>query len=390
MAEPVSVGIVANPASGRDIRRLVASASVFPAAEKANMVRRMLTAFGALGVDHVLMSTDLGGISAAVLRAVRTRRAGEGAWPRVEFCDADPLTGTAQDTTNAVRRMVAAGASLIVCLGGDGTARVAAAACGDVPLLPLSTGTNNAFPSLREATVAGLAGGLVATNAVPVRSATRRAGSLEVTVGDRTEFALVDVCASTSPHVGSRALWDPDILTELYCAFAEPDAIGMSSVAGLLCPSPREDPHGVALLFAPPGQARWVVRAPIAPGLVVDVGVRSVRRLRPGERVEIGARRGVLALDGERELELRGGASPIVRLNPDGPRCVDVPRVLAEAAERGLLCSAATREGSAGDDGHLVHGGDAGTGREPAAEGIPHDAHDPGFRGAGARRVRHG
>jgi predicted polyphosphate/ATP-dependent NAD kinase len=48
------VGIVANPASGRDIR-LVAKASVFPTAEKANMVQRMLTAFGALGVPgHAL------------------------------------------------------------------------------------------------------------------------------------------------------------------------------------------------------------------------------------------------------------------------------------------------------------------------------------------------
>lgn len=33
----VTVGVIANPMSGRDIRRLVASASVFPNAEKANM-----------------------------------------------------------------------------------------------------------------------------------------------------------------------------------------------------------------------------------------------------------------------------------------------------------------------------------------------------------------
>ena len=33
-----TVGVIANPMSGRDIRRLVASASVFPNAEKASMV----------------------------------------------------------------------------------------------------------------------------------------------------------------------------------------------------------------------------------------------------------------------------------------------------------------------------------------------------------------
>ena len=60
------VGVVANPLSGRDIRRLVTQASVFPTAEKANMIQRMLTAFGAVGVHRALLSTDLGGISAAV------------------------------------------------------------------------------------------------------------------------------------------------------------------------------------------------------------------------------------------------------------------------------------------------------------------------------------
>jgi hypothetical protein len=48
------LGIVANPLSGRGIRRLVAKASVFPTVEKANMLQRMLTAAGAVGVDRVL------------------------------------------------------------------------------------------------------------------------------------------------------------------------------------------------------------------------------------------------------------------------------------------------------------------------------------------------
>ena len=35
-----TVGVIADPMSGRDIRRLVASASVFPNAEKASTVGR--------------------------------------------------------------------------------------------------------------------------------------------------------------------------------------------------------------------------------------------------------------------------------------------------------------------------------------------------------------
>jgi hypothetical protein len=240
------VGIVANPLSGRDIRRLVTRASVFPTAEKANMIQRMLAALGAVGVHRALLSTDLGGISAAVLRA--SRRPG-GRWPEVEFLDGQPIRQTAQDTVDAVRRMVTAGARVVICLGGDGTARVAASALGDVPLLALSTGTNNVFPAVREATVAGLAAGLVAAGLVP---------------------------------------------------------------AGRAC-------------------------TPIAPGLVVPVGVAAIRRLDPGDVHEIDARAGVIAVDGERELTFEPGERAAVRLLGDGPRCVDVPAVLAASARLGLL-----------------------------------------------------
>ena len=85
------VGVVANPLSGRDIRRLVTQASVFPTAEKANMIQRMLTALAAVGVHRVLLGTDLGGISAAVFRAIERRQGDGGRWPEVEFLDGRPL-----------------------------------------------------------------------------------------------------------------------------------------------------------------------------------------------------------------------------------------------------------------------------------------------------------
>ncbi|GAB2477597.1 ATP-NAD kinase family protein [Xylanimonas ulmi] len=338
ITDEVTVGVVANPASGRDIRRLVAAASVFPTAEKANMVRRMLAAFAAVGVGHAMLNTDKTGISASVLRAAHTRRPGHDPdWPRLTFCDEDRRRGTAQDTVDAVRRMVAAGARVIVCLGGDGTARVAADACGDVPMLALSTGTNNAFPQMREATVAGLAAGLVAVGAVDPATTVRRAGALEVRTPGRRELALVDVCVSSAQHVGSRALWRPDDLLTLVCSFAEPDGVGLSSVAGLLCPSPREDPDGVVLDLAPPERARYVVRASIAPGLVVPVGVDAFRPLRPGETLTLPRSNGVIAVDGEREIELWGGRPATVALVRDGPRCVDVAAVMREAARTGVL-----------------------------------------------------
>ena len=330
------VGVVANPLSGRDIRRLVTQATVFPTAEKASMIQRMLVAFGAVGVHRALLSTDLGGISAGVFRALGRRRPGDPPWPDVEFLDGLPIRQTAADTVTAVARMVSGGARVIVCLGGDGTARVAAAAAGDVPLLPVSTGTNNVFPVVREATIAGLAAGLVATGAVPRADALTRAKVLEVRAGGRVETALVDVAVSTQAHVAARAVWDPATLTQLFCAFAEPDAIGLSSILGQVAPVSRAQQLGVTALIQNHDPERKVV-APIAPGLVVPVGIAGVRPMTPGTAYPVLADAGVLAVDGERELTFEPGTRPAVTLRTDGPWCVDVPAVLAASARLGLL-----------------------------------------------------
>jgi predicted polyphosphate/ATP-dependent NAD kinase len=303
------------------------------------MIQRMLTAFGAVGVHRVLLSTDLGGISASVYRAIGRRSGQHGSqqsrWPEVEFLDGQPIRQSAQDTVNFVRRMVTAGARVIVCLGGDGTARVAASAAGDVPMLALSTCTNNVFPAVREATVAGLAAGLVASGAVPADDVTSRAKLLEVRAGERAEIALVDVAVSTERHVGARAVWDPATVSQLFCAFAEPDAIGLSSILGQLSPVARHEPYGVTARMTP-GAARQVL-APIGPGLVVPVGVSEVERMAPGSVYPVDAQAGVIAVDGERELTFEPGEHPTVRLRTDGPRCVDVPAALAMSARLGLL-----------------------------------------------------
>ena len=170
---------------------------------------------------------------------------------------------------------------------------------------------------------------------VPAERATTRAKLLEVRAGDRTETALVDVAVSTERHVGARAVWDPATVTQLFCAFAEPDAIGLSSVLGQLSPVARHEPHGVTARLS--ADAPRQVLAPIAPGLVVPVGVHEIQAMHPGAVHSVDARAGVIAVDGERELTFGPGEQPAVRLRADGPRCVDIPAVLAASARLGLL-----------------------------------------------------
>jgi predicted polyphosphate/ATP-dependent NAD kinase len=236
-----------------------------------------------------------------------------------------------------VEAMSDLGVRAIVVLGGDGTSRLVASRCRQIPLCPLSTGTNNAFPEVREATVAGLATGLVATDQVP-EVALRREKILRVALdGDDRDCALVDVARSSDRFVGARALWKPGGVSEIVVASANPDAVGLSSVAGLLDPVPRSAPNGLYVRLTAPGGADLTLTVPLAPGLVVPVGIAEHRRVTTGETVELRCAAGSVALDGERELEVGPEDRVAVTLDAGGPLTVDVGGVMREAARRGLL-----------------------------------------------------
>jgi predicted polyphosphate/ATP-dependent NAD kinase len=336
MAQDSRVGIVANPASGRDIRRLVAGASVFGNADKAGIVLRVLAGLGAAGVRTALMMPAFDGLSAALERqlhahAAAERHHGAAPLPSLEALPM-PLTGTAADSVRAVELMRRAGVSVIVVLGGDGTHRVVAKACGDTPLCALSTGTNNAFPEVREGTVAGLAAGLVATGRAG-DGALRRELAFAVELGNAApELALVDVILSSAPFTGARALWRGSGVSELFVACANPSAVGFSSIAGLLHPLPRAGGRGLHVSLTDDlAEAHLVLRVPLAPGLLAPVGITGFQTLELGEEVTAAPGSGCLALDGEREIERRPGEPVTVRLVP-GPLTIDVDAVMRHAA----------------------------------------------------------
>lgn len=317
------VGIVANPASGRDIRRLVAAASVVGNADKAGMVLRVLCGLRAAGVERVLMMPAGDGLTAGVERLLKAHASPT---PEIELLP-QRLTGTALDSERAAAAMVESGVRAIVVLGGDGTHRVVARTCGETPICALSTGTNNAFPEWRETTVAGLATGYFATGRGGPGALVREA-ALHVERDGAGDLALVDVAVSGERFVGARALWRPAELRELVVAFADPGAVGLAGLAGMLCPLPRRG--GRALHVRLGGDSGLDVA--LAPGLITRVGVESFRELAPGERIELEPG-GSIALDGEREIELRDGERATVRL-ADGPLRIDVDAVMAHAATR--------------------------------------------------------
>lgn len=318
----ITVGVIANPAAGKDIRRLVAAGRVISNQEKANTLRRVFAGLVATGVDRVLVMPDLSRLAAPAMEDVASD---------IEACYLDmPRVDHQDGSTLAARMMASEGAGCIVTLGGDGTNRVVAKGAGDVPIVPISTGTNNVFPQMVEGTLAGIAAGSVAAGLDGLDAAITRCKRLDVLVDDEpADMALIDAAVSSEMFVGARAVWDMDTVGDVFLTRAEPASIGISAVGAQLRPVSIDEPIGLWLrLGRGDGPTARSVKAPIGPGMVPEVPVAEWAVLRPGERRLIDRRPGTLALDGERELTLLPGMKVEVVLNLEGPRVVDVAHVL--------------------------------------------------------------
>ncbi len=317
-----SVGIIANPSAGKDIRRLVAQGRVVSNQEKANILRRVYSGLVATGVDRVVVMPDTSGLARPAIYDTRGQI-------ETQWLDFTP-TGSQGDSTRAASMMRDLGVSCIVTLGGDGTNRVVSKGAGETPLLPISTGTNNVFPRMTEGTLAGLSAGALATGEVERDEACRRSKRLDVVVdGETVDASLVDAAVSRQMFVGARAVWEPQSLYSMFLTRAEAGCIGLSSIGARLKQVEIDDPFGIYMRFdGEADETATRVKAPVGPGLVSSVDVMGWRVIEPGESIEIDLRPGTIALDGEREVEMLKGQTVEVSMALDGPWVVDVDHVM--------------------------------------------------------------
>ena len=328
MTQTGCVGCIANPMAGKDIRRLVAYGSRIDNQEKVNIVRRILLGLESAGVAEVLLMPDTFQIADKALEGIH-----QPLQLQMHILDME-VRGDAKDSLLAAQHMCDAGAQCLLILGGDGTHRVVAKASGTIPLVPISTGTNNVFPQMLEGTVAGLAAGFYAGHAPQLDGVILPTKRLEIwRDGALQDIALIDVAVSAQQFVGARALWDVSGIQELFLTQGTPSNIGLSSIAGWSHPITMADAAGLHLILGNGGRQ---VRAPIAPGLILPVGISHERLIEPGERIPIRHAPAMLALDGERELLVRQGEHWEVALSWDGPKVLDVDRTLLLAQRQGL------------------------------------------------------
>ena len=361
----ITVGIIANPASGKDIRRLVAHSTVFDNQEKVNIVRRLILACLHTGVDQVIYMPDYHGIVVKAVSGLGSdyQRVSVSRWEACGFESGEGqgaqeatlikrrdegspmlvrpvdmvLTATQSDSQEAARKMETVGCGCILVLGGDGTSRQVAKGTGQVPILPISTGTNNVFPYMVEATTAGLAASAVAAGKVGAGAVYRAKRLLIIKNGQAVDIALVDAAVTDHSFIGSRAMWETDNMIEAAFTRGEVDNIGLASIVGKCRPVSPHETFGLWVTFRPGGRD---VFAPIAPGLFKPVGLAAIDRLELGQERQVGQVPALIALDGEREVELLEGDRASIRLDGQGPLVVDFKAALSEAVSNGFFTDA--------------------------------------------------
>lgn len=325
-----SIGIIANPASGKDIRRLVSYATTIDNNEKVNICKRIVLAAQGLGVDEALFMPDTFMIGYAVKDSLEDDGVLEATLGLLDF----ELEATMEDTVLATRLMVEHGVGCVVVLGGDGTSRAAAKAIGDTPMLSISTGTNNVYPAMMEGTVAGMAAAAAALIEEPRECCIHDKKITIFVNGQMRDIALIDAVVSDDFYAGAKAIWDPERIRRIVVTRCHPATIGFSAVAGAYEIVEDTDDFGLAITLGTEGRG---VLAPIAAGVLTPVHVSQAKKIALGEEYSfISDTRCMIALDGEREVRVQPGDEVRFVINRDGPWRVQPRKILSRAAELGM------------------------------------------------------
>lgn len=329
------VGLIVNPVAGRDIRRLTGGASVSSNYAKRRTAHCVLEGLRIADGSEVLVMPDNAGLAERIVADAPDDLA-------IDVLDV-AVTDSGRDTRNAAERFSTA-ADAVVVLGGDGTNRDVAVGIGEVPMVSISTGTNNVVPTPVDGTIAGAATGFVASGAVPASETTVRHGTVEAVVDDGTEErrlrGLATVGVLDQQFVGTRAILDPEDIIGGVVSRASPAEIGLSAIAGGFETHRPDEPGGIGFRLGDRSESanedEREVRAVTVPGVVSDVSVAEFRRLDDGETFAFDVSSGVVSADGERELEVRDAS---VRLSPvsDGPRLVRIDAAIERAADAGYF-----------------------------------------------------
>ncbi|MBV1877080.1 MAG: NAD(+)/NADH kinase [Pseudomonadales bacterium] len=322
------LGVIVNPMSGRDVRRVAAKASTSTHHDKQQHITRIV--LGALehGVDEILLADEPFKINRRAVENLPARN-------KVKILKFR-LQHSEQDTVQMTQLMWDAGCRVFVVLGGDGTSRIVAKTRPEAIILPLSTGTNNVFPQFVEASIAGAAAGLVASQQIDYKTHCFRCKLIHISVNNvPRDIALIDAVLLQNDHLGSFLPFAAENLSSIFLSRAEPASVGMSPIGGYLMPCSQLDDYGVLVQCGKNRQGRHI-RAPISPGLYGNVPIQSVSKMTLDQAYSA-QQDAILAVDGDRIIKLNATDELAITIRKDGPFIIEPAKIMASAAKSGLL-----------------------------------------------------
>ncbi|SNS18257.1 Predicted polyphosphate- or ATP-dependent NAD kinase [Anaerovirgula multivorans] len=327
-----SIGIIANPASGKDIRRLVSHATVIDNHEKVNIVKRIILGAQQCGVKNIYIMPDTFNIG---YKAIDSLCYSKELTSEIEVL-AMQLSANLQDTINAAKMMEEMKIGCMIVLGGDGTNRAAAKAIKNTPLISISTGTNNVYPEMVEGTVAGMAAAVVASGKHSKDRIGRKDKKIEIYKNkELTDIALIDAVISKNLFVGSKAIWNMEDIIKIIVSKAHPASIGFSSIVGCKTIIKEDDDFGASVDLT---EDRYAIIAPIAAGLIKEVYMDEPTILNLNEAYVYEAKsNGMIAVDGEREIPFQKNEKIIFKITRGGPFRVNIKKALEDAQKNGFF-----------------------------------------------------
>lgn len=308
-----SIGIIANPSSGSDIRRLVSFATAYDNSEKLNIVKRIILGAQAMGIDKIYIMQDSYHMGKKAIETLKRRGL---LTCECEMLD-NPILGDIRDTLNATALLEELEVGAIVVLGGDGTSRAVGKVVKNIPILPISTGTNNVYPLMIEGTVAGMAAAITAISD-EIREFCVKDKRIEIIEnGEIIDIALVDAVISSDKAQGAKAIYDYSKISYIYVTRAHPANIGFSSIVGSYQIIEAEDNYGFMVGLDKIGKK---VKAAVSAGIIEDFHIKEEKMMANNAiNYHDIKERCAIALDGEKEILVNPGRIIGFRITNQGP-----------------------------------------------------------------------
>lgn len=322
-----AIGIIANPSSGSDIRRLVSYATAYDNSEKLNIVKRIILGAQAMGIDKIYIMQDSYHIGKKAIESLTRRKMLECS---CELLD-NLILGDIRDTLKATELLETLEVGAIVVLGGDGTSRAVAKIVKNIPILPISTGTNNVYPMMIEGTVAGMAAAITAKYSDHRRFCVRDK-RIEILDDEKIiDIALVDAVISSDKSRGAKAIYDYSKISYIYVTRAHPAYIGFSSIVGTHRIVYPEDSYGYMVGLGEEGSR---IKAPVSAGVLEDFFIKDEMKMEENQiHYHVFRERSAIALDGEKEIMANPGRKLGFRISCQGPWRI-LPKETLELAHK--------------------------------------------------------